>query len=110
MPPSVKALGTVSFLGGVATVGDDRQGPFILDLLTHFLAVVGLVRSDGERRFGSVQHLFYDLAVMDMPARQSEVQWSAFAIDNRVDFRGSATPTDTDRLIFLPPFAPLAAR
>jgi hypothetical protein len=27
---------------------------------------------------------------MDLPARQSEVQWPAFAVDNDVDFYGSA--------------------
>jgi hypothetical protein len=47
---------------------------------------------------------------MDLSARYREAQRPAFAVDNRVDFRGSAAPTDTDRLIFLPPFAPLAAR
>ena len=73
VPLSVKTLGTIGFLGGVATAGDDRQGPFILDLLAHFLAVVSLVRGNGERRFGSVQHIFDGLAVMDMSARHSEV-------------------------------------
>jgi len=48
VPPSVKALGTIGFLGGVATARDDGQGPFILDLLAYFLAVVGLVRGDGD--------------------------------------------------------------
>ena len=110
VPPSVKALGTISFLGGVATVRDDGQGPFILDLLAHFLTVVSLVRGDGERRFGGVQHLVNDLAVMDLSARQSEVQRPAFAVDSRVDFGGPAATADADRLIFLPPFAPLAAR
>ena len=47
---------------------------------------------------------------MDLPARNREVQRAAFAVDTRVNFRGSAAPADTDRLIFLPPFAPLAAR
>jgi hypothetical protein len=32
------------------------------------------------------------------------------AIDNGVDFRGTTAPTDADRLILLPPLAPLAAR
>jgi hypothetical protein len=47
---------------------------------------------------------------MDMTTRQSEVQWSAFAVDYRMDFCGPAATADADRLIFLPPFAPLAAR
>jgi hypothetical protein len=109
VPPSIKALGTIGFLGGVAAIGDDRQSPFILDLLAHFLAVVSLVRGDGKRRFGSVQHLFDDMAIMDISARQSEVQWPAFAVDNGMDFCRPAATADADRLIF-PPFAPLAAR
>ena len=44
---SVKALGTIGFLGGVAAARDDRQGAFIFDLLAHFLAVVGLVGGNG---------------------------------------------------------------
>ncbi len=43
----VEALGTIGFLGGVAAAGDDRQSALILDLLTHFLAIVGLVGGDG---------------------------------------------------------------
>jgi hypothetical protein len=108
--PSVKTLGTIGFLGGIAAIGNDRQGPFISDLLAHFLAVVGLVRRDSEWRFRSVQHVFDDLAVMDLSACQSEVQRPAFAVDNGVDFCGPAATADADRLIFLPPFAPLAAR
>jgi hypothetical protein len=40
---SVKALGTIGFLGCIAAAGDDRQSPLILYLLAHFLAVAGLV-------------------------------------------------------------------
>src|ERR1019366_10703613 len=50
-----------------------------------------------------VQDLFDDLAIVDLSARHHETQRPAFAVDNRVDFRGSGTPADTDRLIFLPP-------
>lgn len=110
MPPPINALGTIGFLGGIAAAGDDGQGAFILDLLTHVLAVVSLVGCDGQWRFGSVQYPFDDLTVMDMSARQSEVQRPAFAIDTGVDFCGAPATADADRLIFLPPFAPLAAR
>ena len=47
---------------------------------------------------------------MDLSARHGEVQRPTFAVDNRVDFRGPTAPADADRLIFLPPFPPLAAR
>ena len=92
------------------TVWDGRQGAFIPDLLAYFLAVVSLVRGHGERRFWSIQHLFDDLAVMHLSAGHSEVQRPTFAVDNRVEFCGPAAAADADRLIFLPPFAPLAAR
>jgi len=108
--PPVEALGTIGFPGGVATIGDDRQSAFVPDLLPHFFAVVGLVNRDSQRGSWRIQYLFDDLAVMDLSARHQEAQWPALAVDNRVDFRGSATPADTDRLIFLPPFPPLAAR
>ncbi len=110
MPTPVNSLGTIGLLGSVAAAGDDWQSAFILDLLAYFLAVVGLVGGNSEWRFGRVQHLFDDLAVMNLSARYDEVQRTAFAIDNRVDFRAAPAPTDADRLILLPPFAPLAAR
>ena len=47
---------------------------------------------------------------MDLPTRHGKVQWAPLAIDDRVDFRGAAAAADADRLIFLPPLAPLAAR
>ena len=33
VPSLVNALGTIDFFGSVAAIGNDRQGPFILDLL-----------------------------------------------------------------------------
>ena len=71
--PSVKALGTIGFLGGIAAARDDRQGAFILDLLPHFLAVVGLVGGNGQWRSGRVENLGNDLAVVDLAARHHEV-------------------------------------
>src|SRR6266850_5189939 len=51
----IDVLGAIGFLGGVGAVGDDGQGAFSLDLLTHLLAVVSLVGGDGERWLGRVQ-------------------------------------------------------
>jgi hypothetical protein len=47
---------------------------------------------------------------MDLSASYREAQRPTFAVDDGVDFRGSTASADADRLIFLPPFAPLAAR
>jgi hypothetical protein len=47
---------------------------------------------------------------MNLPARHDEVQRAALAVNSRVDLGRSAATADADRLIFLPPFAPLAAR
>jgi len=110
VPAAINALGTIGFLEGGVAARDDRQGTFVLDLLAHFFAVVGLVCRDSQRRSGRVQDLFDNLAVMHLSARHHEAQRPTFAVDNRMDLCGSAAPTDTDRLIFLPPFAPLAAR
>jgi hypothetical protein len=106
----VKALGTISFPGRIAAAGDDRQRAFIFDLLTYFLAVVGLVGGNGQWRPWRFQHVANDLAVVDLAAGHREVQRAAFAIDDGVDFRGAPAAADADRLILLPPFAPLAAR
>lgn len=38
VPTSVRALGIIGFFDGIAAIGDARQGSFILDLLSHFLA------------------------------------------------------------------------
>ncbi len=87
-----------------------RHSPFVLDLPAHVLAVLSLVGGDGQRRLGRVQHLADDLPIVDLSARQREVQRATLAVDTGVDFRGAAATADADRLIFLPPFAPLAAR
>jgi hypothetical protein len=110
VPPPVNSLGTIGFSDGVAAARNDRQGPFIFDLLAHPLAVVSLVGGNGQRRAWGVQNLFDNLAVMDLTAGHDEVQRTALAIDDRVDFRAAPAATDADGLILLPPFAPLAAR
>lgn len=110
MPPAVKALGTIGFLDRIAAVRDDRQRTFVFDLLAHLCAVVGLVGGDRERRSRRGQYFLDDLTVVHLSAGHCEVEWSTFAVDNRVDFRGPTASADADRLIFLPPFAPLAAR
>ena len=110
MAPPVKALRTIGFLGGGAAAGNDRQGTFIFNLLTDFLAVVGLVGSNGQWRSGGVEDVANDLAIVDLAARYREVQRAAFAVDDGVDFRRAAAAADADRLLLLPPFAPLAAR
>jgi hypothetical protein len=52
----------------------------------------------------------WGLTVVDLSARHGEVQRAAFAVDNRVNFCGAPAAADPDSLLFLPPFAPLAAR
>ena len=110
VPPSIEALGTIGLLGGVAATGDDGQSAFILDLLTHLLAVVGLVGGNGQWRSGSIEHVANGLTVVDLPARHRKVQRAALAVDDGMDFRGATAAADADRLVLLPPFAPLAAR
>ena len=79
-------------------------------MLPNLDAVVGLVGGDRQRRLGSIEDLLDDLAVMDLPAGEREVQRPTLAIDDRVDLCRPAAAADADRLILLPPFAPLAAR
>jgi hypothetical protein len=107
---SIKALGAIGFPGGVAAAGNDRKSALILDLLAHFLAVVGLVSGDRERWPGRVEDSANDLAVVDLPGGHREVQRPALAVDDGVDFRRATAAADADGLLLLPPFAPLAAR
>jgi hypothetical protein len=72
-------------------------------LLTHFLPVVGFVGCNRQWRFGRVEHVAHDLAVMNLAARRRKVQRPTLAIDDGMDFRGATTATDTDRLVLLPP-------
>ena len=110
VPVSIDALGTIGFLRGIAAARDDRQGAFILDLLADLLAVVGFVGCNSEWRLGRVEYVADDLTVVNLAARHRKVQWPTLAIDDGMDFRGATTATDPDRLVLLPPFAPLAAR
>ncbi len=110
MAAAIDSFWAAGFLSGIASAGDDGQRTFVLDVLTDFLAVVSLVSADGEWRLGGVEYFFNDLTVMDLSARDDEVQRPAFAVNDGVDFRAPAAAADANRLIFLPPFAPLAAR
>jgi len=110
VPSPVKTLGTVGFLQSGAAAWDDRQRAFVFDLLAYSGAVVGLIRGNREWRAWRGQYIFDDLAVVDLSSGHCETERPTFAIDNRMDFRGSTASADANRLIFLPPFAPLAAR
>ena len=107
---AIDSFWAAGLLSSIASVGDDGQRALVFDVLTDFLAVVSLVSADGEWRLGGVEHFFNDLTVMDLSAGDDEVQRPAFAVNDGVDFRTPAAAADADRLIFLPPFAPLAAR
>ena len=41
MSPPIEAREAIGFPGGVATIGDNRQGAYVPDLLPHFFVVVG---------------------------------------------------------------------
>ena len=110
MPPSVDALRAVGLLSSVAAARNNRQRTIIRDLLAYFLAIVGFIGGHSEWGLGGIQHLSHHLAVMNLSSGHDEVQRPAFAVDNGVDFAGPAAAADPDRLIFLPPFAPAAAR
>lgn len=110
MALAVDAFGAIGFDLVGAAAGDDGQGTIVRDLLADFLAVIGFVSRDGERRPGRREDIFDNLTVMDLAAGDDEVQRPAFAVDDGVELRAPPTAADPDRLIFLPPFAPLAAR
>jgi len=107
---SIKALGAIGFPGRVSAAGNDRKSALILDLLAHFLAVVSLVGGDGEWWPWRIEDIADNLAVVDLSAGHGEVQRTAFAVDDGVDFRRATAAADADGLLLLPPFAPLAAR
>ena len=110
MASPVNPLWAVGLFDGIAAARNDRQRPFVSDLLTDFFAIVTLVGGDGVWSARRVQNLFDDLAVVNVAAGEDEVQRATLAVDDRVDFRAPTAPADADRLILLPPFAPLAAR
>ena len=110
MASPVNPLRAVGLFDGVAAAGNDRQGPFVLDLLANLLAVIGFISGNDIRCARRLQNLFDDLAVVNVAASEDEVQRTALAVDDRVDFCAPAAAADADRLILLPPFAPLAAR
>ena len=110
VPTAIDGFGAIRLLDCVATARDGWHGTVVGNLLAHFLTVIGLVGGDEQRCPGCLDDFRDNLAVMDMPAGENEVQRTALAVDTGVDFRAAPTAADADRLIFLPPFAPLAAR
>jgi hypothetical protein len=101
--PFVKTLEVIRLLCGIVSARNNRQGAFVLNLLPHFLAVVGLVGRDGEWRIGSVEDLANGLAILNLAACDGEVQWTALIVDDGMDFCGATAATNADRLILLPP-------
>jgi hypothetical protein len=82
--PSVKAFGTIGFSGGIAAAGDDRQSSLILDLLTYFLAVVGLVGCNSQRwAFMIVLSIRYSLS-RDFAASVSKICFQMPRRDQRL--------------------------
>jgi hypothetical protein len=86
---AIETVGAVNFFGGTAAARDNRQGRFVLDLLTGLLVALGLFRADGRRRPQRVQPFFDDLASGDVAAGDSEVQRTAFIVDNVMDLFGA---------------------
>ena len=110
VPAAIDGLRAIGLLGRVAATGNGWNSAIIGTLLARLGAVIGLVSDDEQWRSGGLKDFSDGLAVMDLPTGEHEVQWPALAIDTGVDFRAAPAPTDTDRLVFLPPFAPLDAR
>jgi len=71
--PPIYPLGAVGLFDRVAPARNDRQGPFVSDLLANLLAVVSLVGGDGIWCARRVQNLFDDLAVVNVAAGEDEV-------------------------------------
>ena len=69
----IKSLRAIRLGGGVAAARDDRQGAFILDLLTNLFAVVGFVGGDGQRQFWRVEYVANDLTVVDLPTGHHKI-------------------------------------
>jgi len=107
---SIDRFRAIGFFGRVAATGNGRNSAIVGDLLARLGAVIGLIGGDKQRGSRRVEDFGDDLAVMHLPAGEHKVQRSAFSIDAGMDFRAAPTAADADRLIFLPPFAPLDAR
>ena len=56
MPSTINAFRAISLRVGIAPARDDGQSPVVLDRLADFLAVIGLVAGDGERRSWGIEH------------------------------------------------------
>jgi hypothetical protein len=64
------------------------KAPSSLNLLAHFLAVVGFVSRNRQWRLGRVEHIADDLTVVSLAARHRKVQRPTLAIDDEWIFVG----------------------
>ena len=110
MPLAVNSFGAICFLACRGFTRDGGGCAVIPDELSDFLAIICLVGSNRVSRSRRLQDRVHDLTVVHMATCHDKIQWSAFAVDDGMDFRAPAAAAAADRLFFLPPFAPLAAR
>ena len=80
------------------------------DLPANAVAVVSAISMDDASSGEALEEVFTRPAVGGIAARQHERERPTCTIRQGVDLRGAAAARATDRLIELPPFAPLAQR
>lgn len=94
----------------ISLVGDDGDGSAAIEQGAQMIGVVAFVTDQPEAGGGVVQQRGGGGDVGDISAGQPVGARPAREIDQDVDFGGAATARAADRLVTLPPFAPLAAR
>jgi hypothetical protein len=98
------------FRGRASIPGVTGESTGVADILPDRFAFIGFVGRDQQWRARYIERCFGRLTVVNLAAGQQEIEGPAFAVDGSVDLRRAAAAAAADRLIFLFPLAPAAAR
>ena len=87
MPPSVNSLWAPSPFGRLAPTRNNRNRAVVADGLPDLFAVVRFIRRHCQRWPWCLQNRFGGLTVMNLTARDDEIQRPAFPVNRRMEFR-----------------------
>jgi hypothetical protein len=107
---SIEAFAEAERLFAVATVGNDRLGPALMQFGTQLGAVVGFVTEQVFRGLHSADQSFSDWTVVCFASGQQNGDEAPFSICECVDLRVAPASRATNSLFLLPPFPPDAER
>ena len=107
-PPAkfVETLAEAERLLPIAAIGNDRFGSTLIQFLTQFSAITGLVAAHAFRRLHSADQSLRDRTIVCFASGQQDGDEAAFSICECVNLRVAPSTRTANSLLLLPLFRP----